>query len=79
MQWERWKNWNMRWKCIIGTWHVRTLHAVGKMEELEHAMEMYHWNILSLSETRWKNQWETTTNEGHRYYCSGKDDKHEHG
>ena len=36
----------------IGTWNVRTLHAVGKMEELEHEMERYHWNILGLSETR---------------------------
>ena len=42
----------------IGKWNVRTLHAVGKMEELEHEMERYHWNILRLSETRWKNQWE---------------------
>ena len=28
------------------------------MEELEHEMERYHWNILGLSETRWKNQGE---------------------
>ena len=42
----------------IGTWNVRTVHAVGKMEELEHEMERYHWNILGLSETRWKNQGE---------------------
>ena len=63
----------------IGTWNVRTLHAVGKMEELEHDMERYHWNILGISETRWKNQGETTTNDGHIFYYSGKDDKHEHG
>ena len=51
----------------------------GKMEELEHEMERYRWNILGLSETRWKNQGETTTNEGHMFYYSWKDDKHEHG
>ena len=42
-------------------------------------MERCHWNILGLSETRLKNQGETTNNEGHRFYYSGKDDKHEHG
>ena len=49
------------------------------MEELEHEMERYRWNILGLSETRWKNQVETTTNGGHKFYYGGKDDKHEHG
>ena len=68
-----------RSNITIETWNVRTLHAVGKLEELEHAIEMYHLNILGLSETRWKNQGETTTNEGHKFYHSGKDDKHEHG
>ena len=68
-----------RSNITIETWNVRPLHAVGKMEELEHEMERYHWNILGLSETRWKNQGETTTNEGHKFYYSGKDDKHEHG
>ena len=63
----------------IGTWNIRTLHAVGTMEELEHEMERYHWNILGVSETRWKNQGETTTNGRQRLYASGKDDKHEHG
>ncbi len=67
-----------RSNITIETWTVRTLHAVGKLEELEHEMERYHWNILGLSETRWKNQGETTTNEGHKFYYSGKDDKHEH-
>ena len=65
-------------EATIETWNVRTLHAVGKLEELEHEMERYHWNILDLSETRLKNQGETTTNEGHKFYYSGKDDKHEH-
>ena len=51
-----------RSNITIGTWNVRTLHAVGTFEELEHAMERYHWNILGLSETRWKNQGEITTN-----------------
>ena len=69
----------VRNNITIGTWNVRTLHAVGKMEALEHEMERYHWNILGLSETRWKNQVETTTNAGHMFYYSGKDGRHEHG
>ena len=39
-------------------------------------MERYHWNILGISETRWKDHGETTTNDGHLFYYSGKDDKH---
>ena len=30
----------------IGTWNVRTLRLAGKLEELTHEMDRYHWNIL---------------------------------
>ena len=36
-------------------------------------------NILGLCEMRWKNFGETTTEEGHKIFFSGKEDKHEHG
>ena len=32
-----------------------------------------------LCEMRWKNFGETTTEEGHKVFFSGKEDKHEHG
>jgi len=64
---------------IIGTWNVRTLRAAGKVEELTHEMSRYHWHILGLCEVRWKNMGETTTQEDHKLYYSGKQDKHEHG
>ena len=63
----------------IGTWNVRTLRPTGKLEELTHEMNRYHWNILGLCEVRWKNIGETSTLEGHKLYFSGKEDKHEQG
>ena len=41
-------------------------------------MARYRWNILGLCETRWKNFGETTTEEEHKVFFSGKEDKHEH-
>ena len=63
----------------IGTWNTRTLRAAGKLQELTHEMDRYRWNILGLCEMRWKNFGETTTEEGHKVFLSGKEDKHEHG
>ena len=63
----------------IGTWNTRTLRAAGKLQELTHKMDRYRWNILGLSEMRWKNFSETTTGKGHQVFFSGKEDKHKHG
>ena len=63
----------------ICTWNTRTLRAAGKLPELTHETDRYRWNILGLCEMRWKNCGETTTEEGHRVFFSGKEDKHEHG
>ena len=64
---------------IIGTWNVRTLHATGKVKELTHEMERYQWNVIGLCEVRWKNFGELSTEEGHKIYFSGREDRHEHG
>ena len=63
----------------IGTWNVRTLRTPGKLEELTHEMSRYRWSVLGLCEIRWKNFGETTTQEGHKLYFSGKEDRHENG
>ena len=42
-------------------------------------MDRYRWNILGLCEMRQKNFGETTTEEGHKAFFSGKEDKHERG
>ena len=41
-------------------------------------MDRYRWNILGLCEMRWKNLAETTTEEGHKVFLSGKEDKRDH-
>lgn len=38
-------------KAIIGTWNVHTLHACGKMKELEHELQNYQWDSI-----RWYGQ-----------------------
>ena len=30
----------------IGTWNVRTVRPAGKLKELTHEIDKYHWNIL---------------------------------
>ena len=59
--------------------NTRTLRPAGKLQELTHEMDRYIWNILGLCEMKWKNIGETTTEEGHKVFFSGKEDKHEHG
>ena len=63
----------------IDTWNKRTLRAAGKLQELTHEMDRYRWDILGLCEIRWKNFGETTTEEEHKVFFSGKENRHEHG
>ena len=63
----------------IGTWNTKTLTAARKLQELTHEMDRYRWNIIALCEMRWKNIGETTTEERHKVFFSGKEDKNEHG
>ena len=62
----------------IGTWNTRTLRPAGKLQELTHEMDRYRLNILGLYEMKWKNFGETITEEGHKVFFIGKEDKHEH-
>ncbi|XP_063609075.1 uncharacterized protein LOC134783216 [Penaeus indicus] len=68
-----------RENITIGTWNVRTLCATGRLQELTHEMARYQWNILGLCEMRWKSFGENMTDEGHKIYLSGRDDRHEQG
>ena len=63
----------------IGTWNVRTLRITGKVEELAHEMTRYDWHVIGLCEVRWKSMGETSTQEGHKIFYSGRDDKHQEG
>lgn len=64
---------------ICGTWNVETLWKEGRLEELSYEMENYNWNILGLSEVRKKSYGEITSNQGHKLFFSGRQDKHQHG
>ena len=64
---------------VIGTWNVRTLYACGKVKELTHELSKYQWDILGLSEMRWTGSGVTTTEEGHKVWYSGDEEKHQHG
>ena len=63
----------------VGTWNVRTLRPAGKLEQLTHAMGRCHWNIMGLCEMRWKNFGEMSTDDGHKVYSIGEEDRHEYG
>ena len=62
----------------VGTWNVRTLRPAGKLEQLTHAMGTYHRNIVGLCEMRWKNFGEMSTDDGHKVYFSGEEDRYEY-
>ena len=69
----------IRNNTVIGTWNVRTLSATGKLYELVHELKRYQWQIIGISEMRWKDNGELRTEDGHKVYYSGPTDKHEHG
>ena len=62
-----------------GTRNTMTPRAAGKLQELTHELDRYKWNILGLCELIWKNFSKATTEERHRVFFRGKEDKHEHG
>ncbi|XP_071497554.1 uncharacterized protein [Diadema antillarum] len=68
-----------RENIAIATWNVRTLAATGKLEELEHELKNYTWDIVGLCETRWKNFGQHQTKEGNILYYSGEKDIHAKG
>ena len=61
------------------TWNVKTLRPAGNLEELTHALDKCHWNILGLCEVRWKNFGEMSTDDRNKVYFSGEEDRHEYG
>ena len=66
-------------ETTIGTWNVRTLNRCGKVEELEHELKRYQWQVIGLSEVRWTGIGETTTQDGHKIWFSGHESRHEYG
>jgi len=50
------QTWNSKGKndLAIGTWNVRTLLQVGKMNEMAVELSRYKLDIIALQEIRWK-------------------------
>ena len=57
---------------------MRTMRPAGKLKQLTHAMGRYHWNIVGLYGMRWKNCGEISTDDGHKVYFSGEEDRREY-
>jgi len=61
---------------------IMTLMIKPACQKASYEMSRYRWNILGLCQVRsWKNFGETSTQEGHKLYFSGKEleGKHEQG
>ena len=63
----------------IGTWNVRSLKEKGKLEILVNEISTITWNILGIAEMRWKGIGEETTEDGHKVWYSGEENKHIYG
>ena len=59
-------------RLLVGTWNVRTMNMVGKLEEVKREMKRYGLNILGVSEVRWKGQGDFNS-DGMRVIYSGGD------
>ena len=46
---------------------------------LTHKMEKYSWQILEISEMRWKDTGENITDKGHKTWNSGEKKYHKYG
>ncbi|XP_069363460.1 uncharacterized protein [Maniola hyperantus] len=65
-------------ELTVTTWNVRTLHQDGKIENAVREMKRHGWDILGISETRWKENGEISTYGNTHFYFSGGD-KHYRG
>ena len=61
----------------IGTWNVRTLFQKGKLETVKKEMKRLKFNVLGLSEVRWKGAGSFITDNFTIIYSRG--DQHERG
>eukprot|EP00794_Sanderia_malayensis_P021057 gene21057-biopygen14625 len=64
---------------VIGTWNVRSLSQSGKVELLAMKMDRMSWNILGISEMRWKDIGESFTDDGHKVWFCGNKNKNING
>ena len=56
----------------IGVWNVRTLGESGRLRHAVACMKSYGLNILGMSEVRWSEFGEMTTQDGATFLYSGR-------
>ena len=71
----------LRKKFRIGTWNVRSMLQLGKMQILEHEMERLKVDICGLTEVRWEGQGQGHfhTSKGHTVIYSRNEKRGLHG
>ena len=62
----------------IGPLNVRTKRPGGKLEELTHEIDRYHWNIPGICDMRWKYFGEMSSVDKDKDHLSGKEDRLEY-
>ena len=63
-------NGDKRGRLRVGTWNVRSLNGIGRLEEVKREMKRNGLSILGISEVRWKGQKEFVS-DGMRIISSG--------
>ena len=66
------KQLNLRSNQKIGTWNVRKLKEVGKLQTICREMGRKSIEILGMSETNWNVSGSFKTCTGHTYYLQGR-------
>lgn len=57
----------------VATWNVKTLCQAGKLANAESEMYRMKWDILGMSEVRWKGEGVIDTSNGNKLFYSGGD------
>jgi exonuclease III len=63
----------------VGTWNVRSLIEIGKLEMLEKELEAFNIQLCGLSEVWWKGKGHFTTDAGHKVIFSGEENQQRKG
>ncbi|XP_071638432.1 craniofacial development protein 2-like [Temnothorax longispinosus] len=62
----------MKSRTRFGTWNIRTMLETSRLAQVIHEMDRYRLQVLGLCETRWPEQGEHITSDGHMLLFSGK-------
>ncbi|XP_024877185.1 uncharacterized protein LOC112458024 [Temnothorax curvispinosus] len=63
---------DMKSRTRFGTWNIRTMLETSRLAQVIHEMDRYRLQVLGLCETRWSEQGEHITSDGHMLLFSGK-------